>query len=169
METPLESNTVPVTYQDDTNSNKINWGLGVEHEWVPAIRITSVNQILTLLKKIVAPTSWNEERADKIKTAIEQLLAAGKPLYLYVNFATQKTVDIDERYDFCNMEWTGLYHYPMIETKNMKFANVKMADAVAELQKNTSTIMKLVNKFAKKILGMEMEIMEEGEIGRAHV
>ena len=164
MENTVEPNTnsVPTTYQDDTSSSKINWGLGVEHEWVPAIKITSPNQALELLKKIVDTSSWNEDRADKIKTAIEQLLAAGKPLYLYVNFTTQKTFDIDERYEFCNMEWTGLYHYPMLETKNMTFANVKMADAVAELQKNTRTIMKLVNKSAKKILGTEMEITDEG-------
>ena len=165
MENAVGSNTnsVPATYQDDTTSSKINWGLGVEHEWVPAIRITSPNQALELLKKITESSSWNEARADKIKTAIEQLLAAGKPLYLYVNFATRKSYDIEEKYDFCNMEWTGLYHYPMLETKNIKFANVRISEVISELKKNTSTIMKLVNKSAKKTLGTELEI------GRAHV
>lgn len=166
MENTLESNTnsVPSTYQDDTSSNKTNWGLGVEHEWVPAIRITSANQALTILKKITTHSSWNEERADKIKTAVEQLLAAGKPLYLYVNFATRKSYDIEEKYDFCNMEWTGLYHLPMLETKNMKFANVQITDVVAELRKNTATIMKLVNKSANKILGTDLKITDEGAV-----
>jgi hypothetical protein len=155
-------NTVPSTYQDDNSSDKINWGLGVEHEWVPAIKITSSNQALTLIKKVAEPSSWNEQKADKIKTAVEQLLNTGKPIYLYINFATEKTYNIDDKYDFCNLEWTGRYHYPMLETKNMKFANVKMEAAVAELKKNTSIIMKLVNKTAMKILGTELEITQEG-------
>ena len=149
---------------ENSNTKKINWGIGIEHEWVPAIKITSPQQAIDILKKISIAESYDVKYENLIKDSITKLLKQNKPLYLYIKFDTPETYKIEKKFKFSNPEWTGLYHLAMLETKNMIFANVLLLDVINELKNNTKTIMKSLNTQSMHDIGMKLEIVNEGAV-----
>jgi hypothetical protein len=161
-------------YVNDNSNKKNHWGLGIEHEFLPVIKIKSGNDAVKIVKDLYHLENKNEKNTfsneelkhlENIKEVIDKLLLANKPIYFYCNF-TVNFDKYDTEYPFSNIEYTGTNGFYMIETKNLDFQNKKLDQVYEELKKNTDKIMLDLNEIIKKDskLDLNFSIPNEGSI-----
>lgn len=161
-------------YVNDNSNKKNHWGLGIEHEFLPIIKIKSGEDAVKIVKDLYHLENKNEKKSftneelkhlENIKEVIDKLLLANKPIYFYCNF-TVNFDKYDSEYPFSNIEWTGKNYFYMIETKNLDFQNKKLDQVYEELKKNTDKIMLDLNEIIKKDskLDLNFSIPNEGSV-----
>jgi hypothetical protein len=100
----------------------IEWGLGVEHEFMMCYDTSSTKKFVdSILEKINGPID------DKRKREINKIINGKKKYYYVLPFIDN--FDMKE----VNIESSGLNDLPMYEIKNMKFYNVNIKDIINEL------------------------------------
>ena len=167
-------NEVDPPYVNDDSTKKNHWGLGIEHEFLPIIKIKSGDNVVKIIKdlyylgkdKSKLSLSKDElKNIEDIKVVVDKLLSDNRPVYFYCNF-NPKINKYETEYPFSNIEWTGHNYFYMLETKNLDFQNKKLDAVYDELKKNTNKIMLDLNETIKRDskLDLDFSIPNEGSI-----
>lgn len=132
------------------NMNKIEWGLGVEHEFVAVIDIKmDIDKLINILQKI------NEEKVDKIKNSLQKLIKKdGNKIYLVVPYTNTFGLN------YVNIEASGINFLPMYEVKNMSFYNVTLKNVLEELGEQQSTVLSKLSHVISDKTGLKLRATE---------
>jgi hypothetical protein len=138
--------------------DEYEWGLGIEHEFVPVIKIQSFAEYAAMYKLLngmdLDRTDPNVKKLKKIMDGIRNHFYLGIPMMHHT---------LEDVYPFANYEWTGVHHFPMLETKNMIFRNQSCHKILKELSRNTAKIIELFNTMASKYFGTSINFIEPHE------
>jgi len=141
VNTPSKSNNGKSN--NDKSKNEYEWGLGIEHEFIPVIPIKDFNEYKgiysTLNNKPLNENDHNVKNLQKEMANINNTFYMNIPIYY-------PSIYLKEHFPFSNMEFTGSKGFWMLETKNMNYKNVSLDVLLTELNKNTSTILDDYNK-----------------------
>jgi hypothetical protein len=156
--TPLQQFSIPI------KKSGYEWGLGIEHEFIPVIQIKNFKEYKDLYKALNGE-ELNENNPDikeliKEMSNIKNTFNFNIPVFYPHNF-------IENKFPFANMEWTGDKHFLMLETKNMNYKNITLNKLLEELNKNTSLLLEDYNNNIKKYFKSTMKsnsILEKGFI-----
>jgi len=125
------------------SENGYEWGLGIEHEFIPVIPIKNFNEYKqiysTINNKQLDENDSNVRNLEKEMAKISNTFYLNIPVFYSENY-------LSEHFPFSNMEWTGSKGFWMLETKNMNYKNVSLDTLLTELRKNTTAILDDYNK-----------------------
>jgi hypothetical protein len=135
----------------------IEWGLGVEHEFMMCLDISKIkNNIVEILEDFNGPLTTNEKK--KINTIIK----SNKKYYYiipYIHDFGMKEV---------NIEASGANSLPMYEIKNMTFHNVNLNDVIQELSNQRVKLNENLQKELKLKINRKINPVET-EFGAEHL
>lgn len=125
------------------SNNGYEWGLGIEHEFIPVSPIKDFNEykrIYSILNN--KPLNENDPNVRNLQNEMAKIKNT-----FYMNIPIfYPEIYLKEHFPFSNMEFTGSKGFWMLETKNMNYKNVSLDAVLTELNKNTSTILDDYNK-----------------------
>ena len=134
---------IPSKSNNKKSNNGYEWGLGIEHEFIPVIPIKDFEEykhIYSILNnKKLDDNNINVKNLQKEMVQIKNTFYMNIPIYYPDNY-------LSEHFPFSNMEWTGSKGFWMLETKNMNYKNVSLDTLLTEINKNTRTILDDYNK-----------------------
>lgn len=152
------SSTKKTTLKKKTKTIKTpeyEWGLGIEHEFIPVVKFDNFAEFKSIYK-----TLNNIDLDDTKNKDLETLKKEMKNIknHFYFNILVEYPDSyINKKYPFANIEWTGDKHFPMLETKNMNYANITLNQLLVELNANTKTILDDYNETIKNHFKHDIE------------
>lgn len=156
------NNYPPVDEGLKKHKSGYEWGLGIEHEFIPVIQIKNFKEYKDIYK-ILNNIELNMQNPDIINLEKEMLKIKNTfnfniPVYYPDSY-------LAKHFPFSNMEWTGDKGFYMLETKNMNYKNITLNTLLKELNNNTKTILDSYNNILKthfKNDFKENSILEKG-------
>jgi len=143
LQTKKDNKTKSNVILPSKTENGYEWGLGIEHEFIPVIPIKDFNEyknIYSVLNnKQLDENDYNVKNLEKEMSKISNTFYMNIPVFYPESYLL-------EHFPFSNMEWTGSKGFWMLETKNMNYKNVSLDTLLIELRKNTTTILDDYNK-----------------------
>lgn len=150
---PLLSNTNHNNYPPDKIVKKhksgYEWGLGIEHEFIPVIQCKNFSEFKTLYKSlnnIDLVETVDIINLKKEMAKITNTFNFNIPIYYPYDY-------LEKHFPFSNMEYTGDKHFLMLETKNMDYKNITLNTLLTELNKNTNLLLDSYNNIIEKHFG----------------
>lgn len=137
---------------DKNIDNNIEWGLGVEHEFMLMVdNINNATQAINLIEKISGSKLTTEKKKE-----INSIYRRSKPFVVipYPNNVFIKNTDIE-----IEIEKTSLHHLVMYEIKNMKFHNVTLTDVSKEIDRKLDGVKTMLSKFISKDIGHNINLI----------
>lgn len=125
------------------SKNGYEWGLGIEHEFIPVIPIKNFNEYKHIYS--VINNKQLDENDSNVRNLEKEMAKISNTFYLNIPVFYSDNY-LSEHFPFSNMEWTGSKGFWMLETKNMNYKNVSLDTLLAELRKNTTAILDDYNK-----------------------
>jgi len=119
------------------------WGLGIEHEFIPVIPIKNFNEYKNIYS--VINNKQLDENDSNVRNLEKEMAKISNTFYLNIPVFYSDNY-LSEHFPFSNMEWTGSKGFWMLETKNMNFKNISLDTLLTELRKNTTAILDDYNK-----------------------
>jgi hypothetical protein len=143
------NNNYPPNKIVKTHKSGYEWGLGIEHEFIPVIQCKNFSEFKTLYKSL--------NNIDLVETAdiinlkkemakITNTFNFNIPIYYPYDY-------LEKHFPFSNMENTGDKHFLMLETKNMDYKNITLDTLLTELNKNTNLLLDSYNNIIEKHFG----------------
>jgi hypothetical protein len=134
--TKLKNNIKPTSIKKiiDEPQTKIEWGLGVEHEFV--LTLEGMHKITNAMKLL--ETLNNEKLNTQQKSELRKIYQNNNVFYIipYVGKLG---------FDFVNVEQTSVTNIAMFEIKNLNFHNVTLNQLLTELDDQMNKVTEKVN------------------------
>ena len=148
-QTPNTTNTNYPLVLTDINKNIVHksgytWGLGIEHEFTPVIKIKTFSEYTTLYK--ILNNVELDETTDNIIELKKEMNKINNVFYVFIrtSIINSEIIAFNKKhklFPYANIEFTGLHHFPMLETKNLHYKNTTLQNVLLELNKNTKALL----------------------------
>ena len=147
-QTPNTTNTNYPLVLTDINKNIVHksgytWGLGIEHEFTPVIKIKTFSEYATLYK--ILNNVELDENTDNIIELKKEMNKINNVFYVFIQhsiiYSEFGNFYKNKLFPYANIEYTGLHHFPMLETKNLHYKNTTLQNVLLELNKNTKALL----------------------------
>jgi hypothetical protein len=142
-----KTNSKTISTKTPVQQSEYEWGLGIEHEFVPVIKCDNFEEFKDIYKTL-NKIDLDEANNKDIKTLKNEMKKINNHFYFNVPVNYSYSY-MEKNLPFANMEWTGDKHFLMLETKNMNYANVTLNTLLDELNKNTKTLLDNYNDTIK--------------------